>query len=170
MISSAQGSYRWPRAGAWRWEGLHRPHKSIDDGGGLQAERELRTQHHQAMQAESELCCFLQLYPPESHSDGGGGKTECQGRVGGCPQDLRSWSFKTAKITVITLTQHCPVQGPIPYKHLQCDQVTRWGGVWEIHVCMCACIYLYMYMFCLDVSVFLREMYNAELFGNSLAG
>ena len=39
-----------------------------------------------------------------------------------------------------------------------------------VHMCMCACIYLYMYMFCLDVSVFLQEMYNAELFGNSLAG
>lgn len=145
MFSSAQGNYRWRGLGPWRWEGLHRPHKSIDNGGGLQAERE------QAMQAESELCCFLQLYPPQSHSDGGGGKTECQGGVGGCPQDLRSWSFKTAKITVITLTHHCPVQGPIPYKHLQCDQITRWGGVCERYMCthVHACVYISLHVYVL---------------------
>ena len=62
---------------------------------------------------------------------------------GRCPQDLRGCSFKAAKITVITLTQHCPVPGPIPYKHWQRGQMTRWGC--ECERCTCthvhACVY-----------------------------
>ena len=37
-----------------------------------------------------------------------------------------------------------PSEGPIPYKHLQCAQITRWGGVWEIHVYTCACVRVYI--------------------------
>lgn len=71
------------RAGAVEMGGSPQASQSIGHGGSFQAERELRTQYHQAMQSESELCCFLQLYSPQSCSDGGEGKAECKGRGGG---------------------------------------------------------------------------------------